>query len=71
VTRARVDELPVPPVPRRFPVGAGDVFLAAYLHARASDRGPLDAARFAVQKSGEHVEHGRILEAPPAHGVTH
>ena len=50
----------MPKVERRFPVGAGDVFLASYLHARASARGPLDAARFAVRTSAEHVEHGRI-----------
>lgn len=60
VTRFRVEEVPVPSVPRRFPVGAGDVFLAAYLHARANERSPVAAARFAVRSSAEHVAHGRI-----------
>ena len=63
VTRWRVEEIATPPVPRRFPVGAGDVFLAAYLHARANDRSPVAAARFAVRTSAAHVEHGRILGA--------
>ncbi len=69
VTRFRVDEIPVPKVERRFPVGAGDVFLAAYLHARASGRGPVDAARSAVRTSAEHVAHGRIGAAPAARGA--
>jgi sugar/nucleoside kinase (ribokinase family) len=51
-------------VPRRFPVGAGDVFLAAYLHARASEWAPLAAARFAARTSAAHVAHGRIPAAP-------
>ncbi len=63
VTRWRVEEIAVPSVPRRFPVGAGDVFLAAYLYARASERNPASAARFAVRASAEHVEHGRIGSA--------
>jgi sugar/nucleoside kinase (ribokinase family) len=63
VTRWRVEEIATPPVPRRFPVGAGDVFLAAYLFARASDRSPVAAARFAVRTSAAHVEHGRIRDA--------
>jgi sugar/nucleoside kinase (ribokinase family) len=66
VTRWRVEEIATPQVPRRFPVGAGDVFLAAYLHARASDRSPAAAARFAVRASAAHVEHGRISGAPGA-----
>jgi sugar/nucleoside kinase (ribokinase family) len=66
VTRWRVEEIATPPVPRRFPVGAGDVFLAAYLHARASDRSPVTAARFAVRTSAVHVEHGRIPDAAGA-----
>ena len=36
------------------------MFLAAYLFARASERSPVAAARFAVRISAEHVEHGRI-----------
>ena len=39
-TRSRV-----PRVARRFPVGAGDVFLAAYLHARASEPRPRSTPR--------------------------
>ncbi len=60
VTRWRVEEIATPTVPRRFPVGAGDVFLAAYLHARANDRSPVAAARFAVRTSAAHVAHGRV-----------
>jgi len=63
VTRWRVEEIPTPRVPRRFPVGAGDVFLAAYLHARVRDRSPIAAARFAVRVSAEHVEHGHVRAA--------
>lgn len=62
VTRFRVEEIATPRVPRRFPVGAGDVFLAAYLHARASERSPAAAARFAVRASAAHVEHGDISD---------
>jgi fructokinase len=67
VTRWRVEEVAVPSVPRRFPVGAGDVFLAAYLHARANEHSPVAAARFAVRTSAEHVAHGRIGAARAAH----
>lgn len=66
VTRSGVDEIASPRVPRRFPVGAGDVFLAAYLHARASGRSPRDAAAFAAKRSAGHVEHG--LAGAPAKG---
>jgi hypothetical protein len=43
--------------PRR-PVGARRS--SAYLHARANERSPVAAARFAVRSSAEHVAHGRI-----------
>jgi len=58
VTRSGVTEIATPRVPRRFPVGAGDVFLAAYLYARASGRSPSEAGGFAAQRSAAHVEHG-------------
>jgi sugar/nucleoside kinase (ribokinase family) len=70
VTRWRVDEVPAPRVPRRFPVGAGDVFLAAYLHARASERSPVEAARLASLASAEYVAHGRVAGARRADGAT-
>ena len=60
VTHSGTREVAAPLVPRRFPIGAGDVFLAAYLHARASDRTPVEAARFAAQTSAAQVAHGRI-----------
>ncbi len=63
VTRWRVEEIATPRVPRCFPVGAGDVFLAAYLFARASERNPATAARFAARTSAEHVHHGRVSAA--------
>jgi sugar/nucleoside kinase (ribokinase family) len=62
VTRAGVRDVPAPEVERRFPVGAGDVFLAAYLAARAHGRGPLESARFATRASAAKVERGAIPE---------
>lgn len=69
VTRSGVQEVEAPVVPRRFPVGAGDVFLAAYLHARASEHTPLEAARFAARTSAAQVEHGRISAQPLEEGA--
>jgi len=63
VTRWRVEEVATPHVPRRFPIGAGDVFLAAYLHARASEQSPVAAARFAARASAAQVEHGHVSAA--------
>jgi len=60
VTQNGVDEIPAVPAARRFPTGAGDVFLAAYLFARAADRGTRDAGRFAARASAAQVEHGRV-----------
>ncbi len=60
VTQNGVDEIPAVPAPRRFPTGAGDVFLAAYLFARAAGRGPLAAARVAARASAAQIEHGHL-----------
>jgi sugar/nucleoside kinase (ribokinase family) len=52
----------IEPVPAqvRFPVGAGDVFLAAYLYARARGREPGPAARFASRASAAKIEAGAL-----------
>lgn len=63
VTRAGVRHVPAPRVERRFPVGAGDVFLAAYLFARAHACGPLEAARFATRSSAAKIAHGNVPAA--------
>jgi 1D-myo-inositol 3-kinase len=60
VTPGRVDEIAAAPAERRYPIGAGDVFLAAYLFARANDRNPVDAARFAARTSATQIEHGKV-----------
>lgn len=60
VTRSGVRDVPAPHVDRRFPVGAGDVFLGAYLFARAHARGPLEAARFATRASAAKITHGAV-----------
>jgi sugar/nucleoside kinase (ribokinase family) len=60
VTRSGVRDVPAPRVERRVPVGAGDVFLAAYLSARAHGRGPLEPARFATRASASKIENGAI-----------
>jgi sugar/nucleoside kinase (ribokinase family) len=60
VTRSGVRDVPAPRVARRFPIGAGDVFLGAYLFARAHACGPLEAARFATRISAAKVARGTI-----------
>ena len=60
VTQNGVDEIPAVPAARRFPTGAGDVFLAAYLFARAAGRDPRAAARFATRASAAQIEHGAV-----------
>jgi sugar/nucleoside kinase (ribokinase family) len=60
VTRNGVEEIAAVPAERRFPTGAGDVFLAAYLFARASGREPRTAAKFAAGASAAQIEHGRL-----------
>jgi sugar/nucleoside kinase (ribokinase family) len=60
VTRAGVRDVPAPRVERRFPIGAGDVFLGAYLFARAHACGPLEAARFATRVGAAKVARGAI-----------
>ncbi len=60
VTPDGVEEVPAARAERRYPIGAGDVFLAAYLFARASGRGPAEAAHFAARTSATQVEHGKI-----------
>jgi 1D-myo-inositol 3-kinase len=60
VTRNGVEEIPAVPAVRRFPTGAGDVFLAAYLFARASGREPRVAGHFAAHASAAQIEHGAL-----------
>jgi len=60
VTRSGVDEIAAVPAPRRFPTGAGDVFLAAYLFARVSGREPRSAAQFAARAGAAQIEHGHL-----------
>jgi len=60
VTQNGVAEIAAVPATRRFPIGAGDVFLAAYLFARAARRSPLSAAQFAARASAAQIEHGHL-----------
>jgi len=60
VTQNGVEEIPAVAAARRFPTGAGDVFLAAYLFARASQREPRAAAGFAARASAAQIEHGAL-----------
>jgi sugar/nucleoside kinase (ribokinase family) len=60
VTPGGVAEVPAVPALRRYPTGAGDVFLAAYLFARASSHEPRAAARFAARASAAQIEHGAL-----------
>jgi 1D-myo-inositol 3-kinase len=53
-------EIPAVPAPRRFPTGAGDVFLAAYLFARAAGQEPRAAGHFAARVSAAQIEHGFV-----------
>ncbi|MFI5314760.1 MAG: PfkB family carbohydrate kinase [Myxococcota bacterium] len=70
VTRSGVEEIAAVAAERRFPTGAGDVFLAAYLFARASGREPRAAGRVAARASAAQIAHGCVphdfeLEAAP------
>ncbi len=56
-------DLPAHPARRRFPTGAGDVFLAAYLLGRARGAKPPDAAQLALRVSAEQVERGEVGDA--------
>ncbi len=49
-----------PRVVPRYKVGAGDVFLAAYLWFRAHERGPADAARAATEVCAIKLEQGEV-----------
>lgn len=60
VTRAGVDEIAPVPARKRFPTGAGDVFLAAYLYARAMGRDPQPAGEFAARVSAAQIERGAV-----------
>jgi 1D-myo-inositol 3-kinase len=60
VTRSGVAEIAAVRARRRFPTGAGDVFLAAYLFARACGREPAAAARAAARASAAQIERGRV-----------
>jgi sugar/nucleoside kinase (ribokinase family) len=52
--------VPADTVEPRAPVGAGDVFLAAYLLLRVRGRGPLEAARGAARVAALKVAHGEV-----------
>jgi sugar/nucleoside kinase (ribokinase family) len=60
VTQNGVEEIAAVRAERRYPTGAGDVFLAAHLFARASGRAPRPAAEFAARASAAQIEHGRL-----------
>jgi sugar/nucleoside kinase (ribokinase family) len=60
VTRNGVEEIAAVPARRRFPTGAGDVFLAAYLFARVSRSEPRAAAEFAARASAAQIEYGHL-----------
>jgi len=60
VTQSGVEEIAAVPARRRFPTGAGDVFLAAYLFARASGREPRAAGRVAARASAAQIELGHV-----------
>ncbi len=60
VTQSGVEEIAAVPARRRFPTGAGDVFLAAYLFARASGREPRAAGRVAARASAAQIELGHL-----------
>jgi sugar/nucleoside kinase (ribokinase family) len=53
-------ELPARPARARHLVGAGDVFLAAYLYARVLGASSLAAARLATRASAAKIEAGEI-----------
>jgi len=55
-------DIPSMRVTPRFPAGAGDTFLAAYLFCRASNHEPIAAAEFAVRATAQKVAHGAILK---------
>lgn len=59
-TRSGCTDLAAAQAERRFPVGAGDVFLAAYLHARARQAMPVRAAEFAIRASAAKISLGEI-----------
>jgi sugar/nucleoside kinase (ribokinase family) len=53
-------DLPALPVRALHPVGAGDVFLAAFLYGRALGWSPPAAARLASRASAAKIEHGML-----------
>ncbi|MFQ5699020.1 MAG: PfkB family carbohydrate kinase [Myxococcota bacterium] len=64
--RGRRLEVPALEVAGRHPVGAGDVFLASYLVARARSSSPMDAARFATRICAAKIDTGELPEDPSA-----
>jgi sugar/nucleoside kinase (ribokinase family) len=57
---AREWDLPAPHVRARFKVGAGDVFLAAYLFFRARGLGPVESAGEATRVCAAKLEQGEV-----------
>ncbi len=60
IAGGRRHSLAAPRVVPRYKVGAGDVFLAAYLWFRAHERGPVDAARAATEICAAKLEQGEV-----------
>jgi len=53
-------DLPAPLVHARFKVGAGDVFLAAYLFFRVRELGPVESAEAATRVCAAKLEQGEV-----------
>jgi sugar/nucleoside kinase (ribokinase family) len=53
-------DLPAPLVNARFKVGAGDVFLAAYLFFRVRELGPAESAAAATRVCAAKLEQGEV-----------
>ncbi len=69
LTGGTAHEVPARRARRVHPVGAGDVFLAAYLFLRASGRAPLQAALGAADVCAEKLERGEVPKGfLPVHG---
>jgi len=63
ITAEFEEEIPSEPVSGRYAVGAGDVFLAAYLMLRASGRPAVEAARGACRVAAHKVASGAVPRA--------
>ena len=57
-------------VEARFKVGAGDVFLAAYLVFRVRGAEPLEAAQVATRVCAAKLERGEVPKGLDPRGIT-